>query len=111
MNIPLRSGCLAEAGRDGTVETRVATFDGVIGAPGSAEIITEWRTAGGRRRGWIGRSLHRLIARARKRRQRTRRVASFAGFNEHLLADIGVTRDWIPARARRSSRPRSTDFR
>jgi uncharacterized protein YjiS (DUF1127 family) len=35
--------------------------------------------------------------------KRTGQVASFADFNDHMLADIGIVRDCVPAAVRRSS--------
>jgi uncharacterized protein YjiS (DUF1127 family) len=37
------------------------------------------------------------------RRKRARQVARFTDFNDHMLADIGIIRDCVPAAVRRSS--------
>lgn len=75
---------------------------GVVDAPGYPEILAMWRPGKGGSLRLFPRILDRLTGQARKRRQHVRLAAGFAGLNDHMLADIGVLPDLVPAAIRQS---------
>ena len=53
---------------------------------------------------WLLEALGRLLSAHRKRRAKAEMISTLSGLEDHTLADIGVTRNQIPAIARRLAR-------